>query len=248
MGTQPQTTLSLDWSAAATNATIPSPTPYVAPTYTTVANFTATPVQTGIPTSCANYYLAQADDNCDTVLAQYGYVTEEQFLAWNPALAGNCLGLWVGYYYCVGVDDGDAADLPLPPTVTATPSPTGDGTVASCAAWYMTTVDDTCDDIAEIFGSFSTADFISWNPSVWSSCGNIQQNTYYCVGIPGTPTSRTATILPGTSTTTSIASVTTTSSAAVTTPSPFRPGVSKTNPRLPSPVFLATFCSSSNPF
>lgn len=120
-----------------------------------MANFTATPTQTGIPSSCANFYQADADDNCDTVVAIFSYATKDQFLDWNPALNGDCQGLWKGYYYCVGVNNGDATDLPLPATVTTTPSPTGTGTVARCAAWYMTTVDDDCADIVEIFGRFS---------------------------------------------------------------------------------------------
>lgn len=156
VGTQPQTTLSLAWSTAATaNASVPSPTPYTPATYTTVPDFTATPTQTGIPSSCANFYQAGADDNCDTVLSVFNYITEKQFFGWNPALDGDCNGLWKGYYYCVGVDDGDMADRPLPATVTTTPSPTATGTVATCTAWYITRVDDDCADITEIFGRFS---------------------------------------------------------------------------------------------
>lgn len=36
------------------------------------------------------------------------------------------------------------------------------------------TIDDTCDSIAAMFGTFSTSDFISWNPSVWDDCSQIK--------------------------------------------------------------------------
>lgn len=177
----------VEWYTTQTNFTAPVSTAYPGYTATVVANYTASPQQTGIPSSCQNYYQAQADDTCATVLEEYSYITEEQFLSWNPALGGDCNGLWSGYYYCVA-DFSD--DLPMPPTVTASASPTATGTVSTCTAWYMAVGGDDCAAIATFFGTFSEADFISWNPSVWSTCENIQDDTYYCVAIPGTATTR----------------------------------------------------------
>lgn len=90
---------------------------------------------------------------------------------WNPALAGNCNGLWSGYWYCVA-DFGTAP--PLPPVVTTTPSPIGTGSPSNCADWYNATLGDNCDTVVAQFGTFSKSDFISWNPSVWSDCSNFQ--------------------------------------------------------------------------
>lgn len=112
------------------------------------------------------------------MLEKYSYISQQQFFDWNPALEENCNGLWSGYWYCVA--DFASTDLPMPPTVTASPSPVQTGIADSCVAWYMTTVSDTCDAIVSIFGSFSKEDFIKWNPGVWSDCSNIQVS--YLVG------------------------------------------------------------------
>jgi hypothetical protein len=229
IGVQPLTSVSLDWyTSQATNVSIPSATAFVPPPATFVQNFTAQPQQTGIPSSCQNFYQAesvsqipplralcsvlreQQDDNCNTVLGIYNYISKEQFFAWNPALNGNCNGLLLGYYYCVA--NFDAASPPLPPTVTASPSPTATGTTKDCTAWYLAVGNDNCASIALAFGTFSETgkqhnlaplfhpafeakilpDFKSWNPNVYSDCSNIRENTYYCVAVPGTPSTRTA--------------------------------------------------------
>ena len=36
---------------------------------------------------------------------------------------------------------------------------------------------DTCDSMAAMFGALSKADFIKWNPDVWSDCSNIKLST-----------------------------------------------------------------------
>ncbi|KFY05463.1 hypothetical protein V492_08531 [Pseudogymnoascus sp. VKM F-4246] len=245
VGIQPQTSISLGWSTSPTDVVVPDPTSYTPPVYSTVPDFTATPQQTGIPSSCQNFYEAQAGDTCNEILNEYGYITRDQFFSWNPALAGNCDGLWGGYFYCVA--NFDLSNLPPPATVTVSPSPTETGTVSTCNSWYLTTGDENCDNIVESFRTFSKSDFISWNPSVWSTCENIQEGIYYCVGIPGSQTTRTAipstsapvtstgTVIStgtstGTGTTTSgqgttTSGPTTTSAGPVTTPSPFMPGM-----------------------
>ncbi|OJJ42541.1 hypothetical protein ASPZODRAFT_162157 [Penicilliopsis zonata CBS 506.65] len=190
VGVQPQTGISFYWSTSATNANVPSPTLYTPTITTIIANFTASPQQLGIPSSCQNFYQAQAGDTCSIVLDRYSYITQDQFFDWNPALGNNCQGLLEGYYYCVA--SFDSSNLPLPPTITASASPTATDTVAQCNSWYKTVINDDCATIALIFGTLSEADFISWNPSVGSRCQRIQQGTYYCVGVPGTATTRTS--------------------------------------------------------
>jgi hypothetical protein len=60
----------------------------------------------------------------------------------------------------------------------------------------MARVNDDCDSIATWFGTFSAADFISWNLIVGPDCTDIAQDTYYCVGVPGTPTTRSVPLTP----------------------------------------------------
>lgn len=192
-GIQSQTSVTLTWSTtAAANATVPDPTPYTPPTSTSVDwSFTPTPSLAGMPEDCQAYHLAEENDSCRTVLATYTYITKEQFFEWNPALNGSCDGLWDGYYYCVA-SFNSTSEVPLP-TVTEKPTTsTAPGAVASCTAWYSSTPDDTCATILAMFGRFSQADFVSWNPSLNSACSNLQPSLYYCVAVPGTPSTRTA--------------------------------------------------------
>ena len=112
------------------------------------------------------------DDTCTKVLEQFNYISREEFFKWNPALKGNCDGLFAHYWYCVA--DYEANNVPMPPTVTKAPSDLPDGIAGNCVAWYQMTGSDTCDSIAAMFGTFSEADFITWNPDVWSDCSHIE--------------------------------------------------------------------------
>ena len=194
VGIQSQTSSRISWYTSQTNFTEPASTEYPGYVATEVPDFTASPQQTGIPSSCQNFHQAENGETCTSVLAIYDYITEEQFFEWNPALAGNCKGLWAGYFYCVA--NFDEGNLPMPPTITAGASPTGSGTIDTCEKWYITHGNEDCDDIAAWFGTFSAEDFISWNPSVGAACQDIQEEMYYCVGIPGTPTTRSEALTP----------------------------------------------------
>ncbi|KAF3002842.1 hypothetical protein E8E14_007637 [Neopestalotiopsis sp. 37M] len=191
---RPQTQISLPYVTG--NATVEVPSYFTwtpAPTPTDPPNFDVpTPTHGPLPSNCIAYFQARAGDTCASVVEEYPMVTKEEFLSWHSFLDGNCNGLWTGYWYCGIAFDWD--NMPMPPTVTAKPTPVPSGIISSCAAWYMTTGADTCARISEMFGTFSEADFISWNPSVGSSCSGIVMDTYYCVGIPGTPTTRTTPI------------------------------------------------------
>ncbi|KAL4951977.1 hypothetical protein BDW69DRAFT_201055 [Aspergillus filifer] len=93
-------------------------------------------------------------------------------------------------------------DLP-----TFVPSPTQSGLAPSCQAYYQagkndncTTIIDqwyksgdfeTCPLLALRFGNFDVKDFIVWNPAVGKDCERIMPDTWYCVGIGDTPTTRT---------------------------------------------------------
>lgn len=184
----------LEWETAQPAFTEPpSPTTYTPTTLTTAdSSFTPTPSQGPMPTNCRVFHQATADQNCNDLVTLYGTFTQEQFFAWNPVLDGNCQGLWLDTWYCVGAYDDN--DLPLPPHQTAKPTSGNipEGYPSDCARWYETTGGDTCDLIALMFGSFSTADFVKWNPSVFDDCSGIVENAWYCVGSPDTPTTRTS--------------------------------------------------------
>jgi hypothetical protein len=111
-------------------------------------------------------------DTCNVILREFNYISREQFFQWNPALGGNCDGLWAQYWYCVA--DFARESLPMPPTVKTAPSPVQPGIASNCASWYLMTGSDTCSSITAMFGTFSSTDFINWNAAVWSDCSNIQ--------------------------------------------------------------------------
>ena len=46
------------------------------------------------------------------------------------------------------------------------------------------------------FETFSKSEFIKWNPAVLSDCTGLVIGDYYCVAIPGTPTTRTTSLSP----------------------------------------------------
>ncbi|KAK4465898.1 LysM domain-containing protein [Cladorrhinum samala] len=199
VGIQPQVQLSLPYITG--NATLSLP-----PTYALTSTSRPTqpymaipsPTQGPIPTNCKGWYLAQGDDNCRSILSVYTFVTETEFFAWNPSLNNNCDGLLDGYWYCVLVQE-PGADLPFPPTVTTTPSPRPTGVIGTCTGWYFATGDDTCAFIATIFGTFSEAQFKAWNPSVGADCSRIETYKYYCISVPGTPTTRSVPLVLETS-------------------------------------------------
>ncbi|KAI4192254.1 MAG: hypothetical protein LQ348_003223 [Seirophora lacunosa] len=173
IGIQPRSSLTLTYTTELGNVTIPAYEPFTPTSFPTInSSFTATPTRAGVPSDCKAWYLAAPDDTCTKVLQQINYISREEFFEWNPALQGNCDGLWVNYWYCVA--RYAASDVPMPPTVTTAPATLPPGTASNCVAWYQMTGSDTCELIAAIFGTFSEADFIGWNPDVWSDCSNIR--------------------------------------------------------------------------
>ncbi|KAK3933774.1 hypothetical protein QBC46DRAFT_462929 [Diplogelasinospora grovesii] len=170
------------------------------------------PTQSGIPSNCDAYYVAQSGDTCATVEATYK-ITDAQFHAWNPAVSSDCTsGFWAGEAYCVGV-----ATSTSPPTTTTTttsttvtpPGPTQSGIPATCDEYYLAQSGDTCASVEAKFG-ITDAQFHAWNPAVSSDCtSGFWANEAYCVGISGS-----------TSVTT-----TTTGTASVTPPAPTQPGI-----------------------
>ncbi|KAL7764034.1 hypothetical protein ACKLNR_005179 [Fusarium oxysporum f. sp. zingiberi] len=190
VGVKLNATNNLEWETSTPPSTPPpEPTSYT-PTKLTPANsdFTPTPSHGPMPTDCIHYHQAEADESCRDVLKTYSYLSKDQFFKYNPVLKNNCDGLWKDNWYCVGVK----SDLLMPPTVTTTPSDIPSGSPKDCKAWYYTTGGESCEQLANMFGTFSADEFISMNPAVFEDCSDIEDNTWYCVAGPDTPTTRTA--------------------------------------------------------
>lgn len=150
------------------------------------------PTQEGLIESCTDFYFAVANDNCQKIAKKYGTFTEAQFIEWNPAVGSDCGGIWAKTYYCVGIP-GTPTAPPISTTVApsstapAKPSPTQEGLIESCTKFYFAVKNDNCANIVKKFGTFTLREFVTWNPAVGEDCGGIWADTYYCVGIPGTP-------------------------------------------------------------
>ncbi|KAJ2970858.1 hypothetical protein NUW58_g9574 [Xylaria curta] len=163
-------------TTSSTNVPTPTGTPKPSPT------------QEGLIESCTTFYKAVKGDTCDKVVTKYGTFTATQFKEWNPAVGEDCSGIWAETYYCVGIPGTPTSPPTTSPTGAPKPSPTQEGLIESCTTFYKAVKGDTCDKIVSKYGTFTAADFFKWNPAVGSDCSGIWAETYYCVGIPGTPT------------------------------------------------------------
>ncbi|OBT68027.1 hypothetical protein VE03_01474 [Pseudogymnoascus sp. 23342-1-I1] len=182
VGIQPQS--SYRGTNTASSQWYPPYTPTVHPTPN--STFVPSPTQNGIPSSCMAFYQATANDTCESIIKEEGYVSLEVLKEYNPALGSDCSGLIPGDYYCVM-----NGTLPLPSVATAAPAATQTGITPDCVSWYRADSGEDCDLIVKIFGTFSAEDFLKWNPAVKSDCSGLKTNNYYCVAIPSTPTTRT---------------------------------------------------------
>ncbi|KAJ5608127.1 hypothetical protein N7537_004746 [Penicillium hordei] len=148
----------------------------------TNTEFSASPVQSGIATACQDYYIADETDTCESIVDSEGFLTEDQFVEWNPAVGTDCSDIKFRYYYCIW----NGTSNPMPSTTTAEPSPVQTGITSSCKAWYKASDGDDCDLIPEQFGTFSKSDFLEWNPAVKSDCSGLVDGDFYCVAVPDT--------------------------------------------------------------
>ncbi|KAF2824331.1 hypothetical protein CC86DRAFT_420818 [Ophiobolus disseminans] len=71
------------------------------PTTTTTRNPPPGPTQTGIPSNCNKWVMQKDGIYCYDMAAAAG-IALDRLYALNPALKGDCTGLWVGYAYCIG--------------------------------------------------------------------------------------------------------------------------------------------------
>ncbi|KAI6779853.1 carbohydrate-binding module family 50 protein [Emericellopsis cladophorae] len=193
VGVRPQgAPAQFEWSTEPPDFTLPGkPTDHTRTTFPSAdGTFVPSPSHGPMPISCSGFHRVESGQNCENVIAQYGFITKEQFLAWNPALRGNCNGLWANNFYCVANFE---KGLPLPSHATEKPATLPSGSPSDCVAWYETTGGDGCALVADMFGTFAAEDFIDWNPSVLDDCSGIQDHVWYCVAKEDTPTTRTNT-------------------------------------------------------
>lgn len=139
-------------------------------------------------------------DTCAKLVQKFGTFSLSDFYTWNPAVGTDCSGLWSDTYVCVGTTatptTKPTTSKPATPTGSPLPSPTQDGLTDKCTRFYKVVKGDTCAKIIAKYGTFSLSDFYGWNPAVGTDCSGLWLDTYVCVGVPGTPTSKPASPSP----------------------------------------------------
>ena len=98
-------------------------------------------------------------------MAAAASVSLAQLYYWNPALNGDCSGLWAGYAYCVGISP---------------PGPVQAGIVATCEKYVLQTDGVYCYDMAAAAG-IALSDFYTWNPALNGDCSGLWAGYAYCV-------------------------------------------------------------------
>ncbi|KAK4449776.1 carbohydrate-binding module family 18 protein [Podospora aff. communis PSN243] len=62
------------------------------------------PTQPGTVPDCQTFYRVKHDDSCDDIIQRHAAAFGmEELYAWNKQIKGDCQGLWLGYWVCVGV-------------------------------------------------------------------------------------------------------------------------------------------------
>ncbi|KAK7189948.1 LysM domain-containing protein [Paraphaeosphaeria sporulosa] len=144
---------------------------------------TPSPLQPSIVDNCDEFYFVQLNDGCEAIARAHG-ITLNEFLTWNPEAGPSCVGLWAEAYACISVVGVSLSFSSAKPSTTATPSTTVPGNgiatptpvqaniVKNCDSFYLVKGRDNCYDIGKAHG-VSSAQIITWNPAVGSSCGTL---------------------------------------------------------------------------
>jgi LysM repeat protein len=172
--------------------------------------------------NCNKFYFVKQNDGCYDIAAANGIALSDLY-AWNPALKGDCSGLWASVWACVGlIGQTPTSQTTATPAITtsagngiSTPQPTQPGLVSNCNKFHKVETNQGCQQIADLYG-IPLTDFTTWNPQARSDCTGLWANAYACVGIVGY-TPRPSTTLK--------TSTTTTRGNGVTTPTPTQPGM-----------------------
>lgn len=163
------------------------------------------PTHTGQPATCDAWHVVVDGDSCQSVADAAG-ISLAQFLAWNPAVSGDCsTNFWLESAYCVGVagggdgpstttstavtSDGPTANTSTQTAATTTKvgpgAPTHTGQPPDCDEWHIVVQGDTCTSVADGAG-ISLSQFLAWNPAVSADCvDNFWLDQAYCVGVSG---------------------------------------------------------------
>ncbi|RSL66085.1 hypothetical protein CEP54_003931 [Fusarium duplospermum] len=176
-----------------TTVSIPDYTPKPSPTID--FSWPPSPTHKGASKSCKTWHQAKEGDTCDLIINPR-FISKDDFYRANPGVESQCGGLKKGYYYCVTAHMPWEKEFPMPPTVTVEPTAVPSGQIKQCKAWYKPDPHEDCDLIVLMFYMFSLEDFVKWNPSVGKDCSKgIVDDAWYCVGVPGSPVTRTG-IMP----------------------------------------------------
>jgi len=172
-------------TATATSSGTASPTSTVTP---------PGPTQSGIPSDCNEYVMQQDGVYCYDMAVAAGISLDELY-AWNPALNGDCSGLWAGYAYCVGrAGSASSSPTPTPTTASPTPTPTSTGVTppgptqagipATCNKYVMQRDGVYCYDMAAEAG-ITLDQLYQWNPALNGDCSGLWAGYAYCTGVSG---------------------------------------------------------------
>ncbi|KAM0424887.1 hypothetical protein ACHAPT_009943 [Fusarium lateritium] len=158
------------------------------------------PTDPGIPSDCT-WWDTAIDENYDCGFFESDWgLTHKQFVEYNPSVQDDCSGIQVGHSYCVEVNNGLPRDNDTPkvtttkdsepePTKDSKPSLTQEGLIDTYTSFYKAKKGDSCTKFIAQYKTFDFDDFFKWNPAIEKDCSGIWADTYYCVGVPGTPTS-----------------------------------------------------------
>ncbi|KAJ5975193.1 hypothetical protein N7481_008900 [Penicillium waksmanii] len=140
------------------------------------------PTQSGIPCDCNKYAMHDDDVYCQGMADKYD-ITLAELYKLNPALNGDCSGLWAGYAYCIGTP-GLSTSVPATTTNTA-PTATSSGNCANVTPpkYLMHDKDGVyCYDIAQD-SDISLDELCEWNPALNGNCSGLWLNYAYCIGV-----------------------------------------------------------------
>ena len=172
---------------------VPSSTTASAATTTSAGNGirTPTPIQPNMVSNCAKFHWVDKGVTCSQILS-YNKITLASFYAWNPSVKADCSGMWSQVHVCVGSIESGPTIQPsatiVPTTTTSTnngvttPTPIQPGMVPNCRKFHYASEGNTCSQIAS-YNRISLADFFKWNTGIGTSCKNMWQDTWVCVGI-----------------------------------------------------------------
>lgn len=153
-----------------------------------------------IDPACDQYDRAEDGDTCAGFAMRNG-VAPADLYAWNAVLGAggaDCqTELWVGYYYCIGVEGGgvitstsSVTSMPATTTTSSTaaaPSPTQPDSIISTCDKYAEAVAGTYCSLFASDNGITTAQLYAWNSVLGTNgenCGTaFFAGYYYCVGV-----------------------------------------------------------------